>query len=105
MDEFIGQKVRCEYVQEVGWKRPTRLTFAGRSHDVEEVLDRWEEHTLGRPWYSRKHRVWYLVRLDDGGRYELYWDRGAKARGKDWILLKRLAEDSPDDRTHRDSPD
>lgn len=91
MGEFIGRKVRCEYVQETGWKRPVRLQAGDRSWAVEEIVDRWEEHTLGRPWWSRKHRVWYVVRLNDGDCYQLYWDRGARGRGMDWVLLKRLS--------------
>lgn len=94
MAEFIGKKIRLEYVQEVGWLRPRRLLI-GRSEKraVREVIERWEEHTLKDPWWQRKHRVHYVVRLDDGERYELYWNRGASARGDEWILLKRLSDD------------
>lgn len=90
MEEFIGKKLKVEYVQEVGWRRPTKLNFDKLDYKVEKILSRWEEHTLGKPWWRRKHRVWYKVSLDNGESYELYWDRGARGKGKDWILVKRV---------------
>jgi len=72
MGELGGQKVRCDCVQETGWKRPLRLQTGDRSWAVEEIVDRWEEHTPGRPRWSGEHRVWQVVRLDDGGCYQLY---------------------------------
>lgn len=89
-DEFIGEKINVEYVQELGWRRPTGISFEKNNYEVLEVVSRWEEHTLGKPWWSRKHRVWYEVVLEDGNKYHLYWDRGPRGKGKDWVLVKRV---------------
>ncbi|MDD5454097.1 MAG: hypothetical protein PHW62_01160 [Candidatus Ratteibacteria bacterium] len=90
MEEFIGKKIKVEFIQEVGWKRPVTLTWGKKSHEVKEIIDRWEEHTLTSPWWARKHRVRYKVMLDDCNIYELYWDRGARGKGQDWFLVKKL---------------
>ena len=91
MHEFIGKKIKVEFVQETGWKRPVSLKWDKRTHKVKEVIDRWEEHTKTNPWYRRKHRVRYKVLLDDNNIYELYWDRGPYGKGKDWFLVKRVS--------------
>lgn len=109
MDEFIGEKINVDFVQEAGWKRPVMLRFRGKSYAVKEVKSRWEEHDFADPWWTRKHRVWYEVDavqirrvlrpkteakrrddIDDGFRYHLYWDRGPRGKGEDWILVKRI---------------
>ncbi len=92
MEEFIGKKIKVEFVQEVGWKRPTILTFDKKSYVVKEIASMWEEHTLVQSWWQRKHRVWYQVLLENGDRYEIYWDRGGRGKGKDWILVKRISD-------------
>ena len=90
MSEFIGKKVKADCIQEVGWKRPLALTLDKKFFKVKKIISRWEEHTQQKYWRDRKHRVWYEVKLDDGNIYQLYWDRGAYGKGRDWILLKRL---------------
>lgn len=89
-EEFIGKKVRVEYVQEIAWKRPVKLKINAKVYKVKKVISRWEEHTMGRPWWRRKHRVWYEVLLGDNNIYTLYWDRGPAGAGRDWFLVKRL---------------
>jgi len=90
MDEFIGKAVKVDCVQEVGWRRPVSVTLGSTTYMVKEVVSHWEEHTLLKAWWRRKHRVRYLLDLDDGFRYELYWDRGAKGAGRGWFMVKRL---------------
>ena len=92
MEEFIGKKVKVEYVQEIGWKLPVSVTIDKKFYAVEKVLSRWEEHSFGKPWWRRKHQVWYLLELADGYQYHLYWDRGAKGTGQGWYLVKRIKE-------------
>jgi len=91
MEKFIGKKVKVEYTQETGWKRPVTLTFNNHSYKVEKIERRWEEHTLGDPWWQRKHRVWYGILLEDGNYYQIYWDRGASGKGKHWFLVKKVS--------------
>lgn len=89
-EEFIGKNVKVDFVQKTGWKRPTKITINNNILKVKKIISRWEEHTKRRPWWSRKHRVWYQVQLEDGYQYELYWDRGASGSGKEWFLVKKF---------------
>lgn len=90
MGEFIGKKVKVNYLQEIGWRRPVSLTLNKKAFKVKKIIFHWEEHTKEKYWRDRKHRVYYELLLDDDNIYQLYWDRGAYGKGKDWILLKRL---------------
>lgn len=77
----------------MGWKRPVLLTFNRKSYRVKKLISKWEEHTLGESWWQRKHRVWYEIKLDNGAYYQIYWDRGASGKGKDWVLVKKLSKE------------
>ncbi|OGC51169.1 hypothetical protein A2982_04315 [candidate division WWE3 bacterium RIFCSPLOWO2_01_FULL_39_13] len=90
MKEFIGKNVNVDFVQETGWRRPTSITFNNNLLKVKKIISRWEEHTQSRPWWLRKHRVWYRILLADGSQCELFWNRGAKGAGKEWFLVKRI---------------
>lgn len=90
MEEFIGQKVKMDYIQEIGWRRPIGFSFKKKKYKVVKIISRREEHTREKYWRDRKHRVWYEVLLDDNNRYLLYWDRSAYGKGKDWILSRRI---------------
>ena len=92
MAEFIGKKIKVEYRQEIGWRRPVKLKIGAEEHAVTKVISRWEEHILKDAWWQRKHRVHYAVVLDDGKRYELYWNRGARGEREEWVLLKALSD-------------
>lgn len=93
MPEFIGKKIKVEYVQKIGWRRPVKLRIGAEEHKVKKVLSRWEEHVMKDSWWQRKHRVHYVVLLDDGERYELYWNRGSRGTQEEWVLLKRLSDE------------
>lgn len=89
MEEFIGRKVKVEFVQEMGWKKPINLTHDRKTYKVKKIISHWEEHTKDKYWRDRKHRVWYKIQLDDDAIYLLYWDRGAYGKGQDWILSRK----------------
>lgn len=90
MEEFIGKKVKVNFIQEIGWKRPQSLLLDKKTYKVRRIITRWEEHTKEKYWRDRKHRVWYKIRLNDGHIYLLYWDRGAYGKGKDWLLARKV---------------
>lgn len=90
MDEFIGKKVKIEFVQEIGWRKPIKLFLDDKTYKIIKIISRWEEHTKEKYWRDRKHRVLYQIKLKDGV-YLLYWDRGAYGKGKDWVLSKKIA--------------
>jgi hypothetical protein len=89
---FIGETVRVSWVQEVGYKRPTTITWNGQDLAVQEIIMKWDDHGFGqsppkkRPWYLRRHRTYYRVKTGDGRVLELYLDRGAEK--ETWVLVK-----------------
>ncbi|MBM3208829.1 hypothetical protein FJZ40_00850 [Candidatus Shapirobacteria bacterium] len=89
MEEFIGKKVKVDFVQEIGWKRPTVITFGNKTLKIRTVRSRWEEHSYSRPWWLRKHRVCYEVETENGDTYQIYWDRGGSGKGKDWFCSSK----------------
>ena len=72
MNELISKKIKVEYVQETGWRRPVKIRIGKEEYPVKKVVSRWEEHTLDDAWWRRRHRVHYIVDLNDGAQYEIY---------------------------------
>ncbi len=91
MEHFISKKIKVEYVQETGWKRPVKIKAGKEEYAVRNVIRRWEEHTLEDAWWRRRHRVHYIIELEDDAQYEIYWNRGASGQREEWVLLKKLA--------------
>ncbi len=94
MNQFVGEKIEVEYRQEAGWRRPMVVIWKGKRYPVHTVLSYWEDHGFGeappkrKKWFHRRHRVYYHLKMDDGRKFEIYWDRGTKER--DWVLTKIL---------------
>lgn len=92
--DFIGETVRVDWIQEIGYKRPVTVGWSGGDIRVQDILMKWEDHGFGssppkkRPWYLRRHRTYYRVK-DSGGRvFEMYLDRGAEK--ETWVLAKEI---------------
>ncbi len=91
MNKLISKKIKVEYMQETGWRRPMKIRADKKDYTVKKIIRRWEEHTLDDAWWRRRHRVHYIVDLNDGAQYEIYWNRGASGQRDEWILLKKLS--------------
>lgn len=91
---FIGETVKVDWVQEIGFKRPVTINWSGGTLTVRDVLMKWEDHGFGnsppkkRPWYLRRHRTYYRVGTADGRAFEMYLDRGAQK--ETWVLVKEI---------------
>ena len=91
---FIGETVKVDWVQEVGFKRPASIAWSGETLAVKDVLMKWEDHGFGssppkkRPWYLRRHRTCYRVRTTEERVFEMYLDRGAQK--ETWVLVKEV---------------
>jgi len=44
-----------------------------------------------RAWWRRRHRDYYLVRIEDGRTFELYFHRGPGRRY--WVLYRELRDE------------
>lgn len=87
---FIDEPVKVEY--ETARVGPTAVVLNGVRRPVSKVIREWQDyHTPAyadhaQGWLHRRHRNYYLVRLDNGDVVELYLDRAGGRR--DWVLLK-----------------
>ena len=72
MNKLISKKIKVEYMQETGWRRPMKIRADKKDYTVKKIIRRWEEHTLDDAWWRRRHRVHYIVDLNDGAQYEIY---------------------------------
>lgn len=88
MAVFVGKRIHVDFVQEVGWRRPIKIRVDKKVYSVQEVLSRHEEHMMKDAWWQRRHRVNYSLRLANGSEVEIYWNRGARGEGDEWVLLK-----------------
>lgn len=64
--------------------RPLRFYWRDVSYRVEEVLDWWIE--VGEWWAGEPETVWYRVRTEDDGVFELY----VPTHGGQWRLWRVL---------------
>lgn len=93
-ENFICEKIEVEFRQETGIKLPLSFYWREKEYEVKEIFSSWERHSFSelgpshKGWRQKRHRVYYLVGTDEGGVYEIYWDRGSKDRA--WVLSKRI---------------
>ena len=88
---FVGEVIEVETEGQV--KRPVRFRWRGRTYEIVRILTSWQDHSmpeqLRRPkWTMRRHRNYHHVETEEGDRFEIYLDRGAKRR--EWVLLEHL---------------
>ena len=84
---FVGEEIEVRLEGEPG--QPAWLVWRGEEHAVREIISRWQKLEMGkRPWYSRRHRDHYVVRVESGRIFELYRHRGPGKRY--WVLLREL---------------
>ncbi|MFQ6048285.1 MAG: DUF6504 family protein [Phycisphaerae bacterium] len=89
--EFIGQVIEVQTAGQV--KRPVAFVWQGQTFRIARILASWHDYSmpqgLRRPrWTMRRHRNYYHLETDDGQRFEIYLDRGAK--NPTWVLLSKL---------------
>ena len=89
--QFIDEPVTVDYQSAaVG---PTSLTWRGERSTVAAVVRAWVDFRTpayadhARGWLHRRHRNYYVLRLENGEVVEVYLDRAGGRR--DWVLLKR----------------
>ncbi|MCR4425376.1 MAG: DUF6504 family protein [Firmicutes bacterium] len=96
MSEFVGKPVKVSTDAEGA--RPLAFVCEGRIVAVREVLSEWQDwgfggtHPAARSWRTRRHRNYFRLLGEDGKVYEIYLDRGGRARK--WYLYRVL--DGPD---------
>ncbi len=70
---------------------PASFVWRGREYTVVEVLAERRLLDLRRPWWTRRHRDEYVVRVDTGELFRLRFHRGPGRPS--WTLFCQLPEE------------
>ncbi len=79
---FIGEEIEVLFEEKPG--PPTAVIWRGNRYAVQEVLSMERRLDFSRPWWRRRHRDIYRVRMADGAIFELHFHRGPGRRY--WVL-------------------
>ena len=86
MPEFISEEIEVRFAHQPG--PPTSFVWRGREYAIVEVTMMRRALDFRKPWFRRRHRDIYQVRVESGEAFELYFVRGPGR--KHWVLLKQL---------------
>jgi hypothetical protein len=84
--------VRCDGIP----AQPVSFTWRGKEYRVVSVERSWHDWGFAqaapkKDWRSRHHRNYYHLQTEDGSAFEIYLDRGHRAKPV-WILHKIVSE-------------
>ena len=95
---LIARPIEVETAGQV--RTPVAFTLAGRRHEVEHVLEMWQDHGFGRAaplkknWRLRHHRNYYRVRTTEGEVFEIYLERSRvglrHGKPRKWYVSRQL---------------
>jgi hypothetical protein len=83
---FIDEEVEVHFVEKPG--PPSSFVWQGREYKISEILSVRQQIDLKRAWWRRRHRDNYLVKVESGEIFELYFHRGPGR--KYWVLYREL---------------
>ena len=92
MGEFYCEEIEVE--SEGVPRRPVAFKWRGGLHQIDEIIDSWQDWGFGptapstKEFRFRRHRNRYQVRTTSGEVFEIYLDRSPPKPV--WILLKKL---------------
>jgi len=86
MTEFIGEEIAVRFGQKPGL--PTSFIWREAEYQVARIRSRQRRLDFRNPWYSRRHRDYYVVETDAGQVFQIYHHRGPGRRY--WVLYKKL---------------
>lgn len=82
---FIGERIIVEVID---LEKPISFTWRNKHYKILEIEASNRRLDLRSTWYRRKHRDYFIVRVEDGRRFELYRHR---VPGKPyWVLTREL---------------
>ncbi len=82
MRRFIGEEIEVLWAEKPG--PPSVVIWRGDRYPVLEVLSMERRLDFSRPWWRRRHRDIYRVRIANGAIFELHFHRGPGRRY--WVL-------------------
>ena len=82
---FIGERI---FVDVVDLEKPVSFTWRNQKHKIIEIEASDRRLDLQSTWYRRKHRDYFIVKIEGGKCFEIYRHR---VPGKPyWVLTREL---------------
>jgi hypothetical protein len=86
--EFIGDEIEVRFAKKPG--PPTSFVWRGEEYTIAQIRRRWRSLDYQKSWWRRRHRDHYVVEVQTGEVFELYFHRGFGRRY--WVLYRKLDE-------------
>ncbi len=86
-ERFIGEEVKVTYSS---FGNLDSFEWRGQQYKIVEVINLFRALDLRRPWWRRRHRDFFTVKVDTGQVFKLYFHRGPGRRY--WVLYSELIE-------------
>ena len=79
---FIHEDIEVRFAKKPG--PPSSFVWRGEEYKIEAILSMRRRLDFRRPWWQRRHRDYYVVKVHTGHIFELYFHRGPGR--KYWVL-------------------
>ena len=84
LPRFISEEIEVKLSESPGL--PESIVWRGREYRVVEIEGIRRFVDLKKPWWRRRHRDYFLVKVDTGETFEIYFHRGPGRQY--WVLFK-----------------
>ncbi len=84
LPEFVSEEIEVKFSERPGF--PESITWRGKDYKVVEVERVRRFVDFRKPWWRRRHRDYFLLKVDTGETFEIYFHRGPGRQY--WVLFK-----------------
>jgi hypothetical protein len=85
--KFIGERISVEVVD---LEKPVSFTWRNKEFKIVEIEASDRRLDLRSTWFRRKHRDYFIIKVEGGKRFEIYRHR---VPGKPyWMLTRELPD-------------
>jgi hypothetical protein len=84
-NEFIDEEIEVDRTPP---GPPCAFIWRGEKYHISEVISFERRVDYRSPWWLRRHRDYYRIRITDGRMFELYYHRGPGRTY--WVLYRKL---------------
>lgn len=90
LPEFISEEIEVEFSDKPGL--PEKLLWRGKEYKIVEIKGVRRFLDLKKPWWRRRHRDYFRVKVETGETFEIYFHRGPGRQY--WVLYKIYREET-----------